>query len=135
MAIVVETSSRIQALLPAIRRTGILFTQTVLGEGGDATVIGYNDEVDKLVDFTSDDDAIEGAIKNLQQGTTGAKLYDALAQAVAALRDRPAARRRVIVTLGRGGGFGEREQTRSSASRCAASQYHDLLGRAVFDFR
>jgi VWFA-related protein len=99
MAIVVETSSRIQALLPAIRRTGILFTQTVLGEGGDATVIGYNDEVDKLLGFTSDEDAIEGAIKNLQQGTTGAKLYDALAQAVAALRDRPVERRRVIVTL------------------------------------
>ncbi len=68
MAIVVETSSRIQALLPAIRRTGIIFTQTVLGEGGDATVIGYNDEVKKLVDFTSDQDAIEGAIKNVQQG-------------------------------------------------------------------
>ena len=99
MAIVVETSSRIQALLPAIRRTGILFTQTVLGEGGDATVIGYNDEVDKLLDFTSDEDAIEGAIKNLQQGTSGAKLYDALGEAVSALRNRPAARRRVIVTL------------------------------------
>ena len=99
MAIVVETSSRIQALLPAIQRTGILFTQTVLGEGGDATVIGYNDEVDKLLDFTSDEDAIEGTIKNLQQGTTGAKLYDALAEAVAALRNRPADRRRVIVTL------------------------------------
>jgi VWFA-related protein len=99
MAIVVETSSRIQALLPEIRRTGILFTQTVLGEGGDATVIGYNDEVDKLLDFTSDDDAIENTIKNLQQGTTGAKLYDALAEAVAALRDRPIERRRVIVTL------------------------------------
>ncbi len=99
MAIVVETSSRIQALLPAIRRTGILFTQTVLGEGGDATVIGYNDEVDKLLDFTSDDDAIEATIKNLHQGTTGAKLYDALAEAVAALRNRPADRRRVIVTL------------------------------------
>jgi VWFA-related protein len=99
MAIVVETSSRIQVLLPAIRRTGILFTQTVLGEGGDATVIGYNDEVDKLLDFTSDEDAIEGAIKNLQQGTSGVKLYDALGEAVSALRNRPAGRRRVIVTL------------------------------------
>jgi VWFA-related protein len=99
LAIVIETSSHIQALLPEIRRTGILFTQTVLGEGGDATVIGYNDEVDKLLAFTSDEDAIEGAIKNLQQGTSGAKLYDALGEAVSELRDRPAARRRVIVTL------------------------------------
>ena len=99
MAIVVETSSRIQALLPAIRRTGILFTQAVLGEGGDATVIGYNDEVDKLLDFTGNQDAIEGSIKNLQQGTSGAKLYDALAKAVAELRNRPVARRRVIFTV------------------------------------
>ena len=135
MAIVVETSSRIQALLPAIRRTGILFTQTVLGEGGDATVIGYNDEVDKLLDFTSDEDAIEGAIKNLQQGTSGAKLYDALAEAVAALRNRPAARRRVIVTLAEAVDTGSEEQTRPSAARRAASQYHRLLGRAFLDGR
>ena len=30
VAFVVETSSRIEALLPAMRRTGILFTQTVM---------------------------------------------------------------------------------------------------------
>src|SRR5256885_1477554 len=44
VAIVVETSSRIEALLPGIRRTGILFTQTVLGESGDAAVIGFDDQ-------------------------------------------------------------------------------------------
>jgi VWFA-related protein len=100
LAIVVETSSRIEALLPAMRRTGILFTQTVVGADGDATVIGYNDQVDKLLDFTADEDAIEGTIKNLQQGTSGAKLYDALAEAVTALRSRPDSSRRVIVVLG-----------------------------------
>jgi len=99
LAIVVETSSRIQVLLPAIRRTGILFTQTVLGESGDATVIGYNDEVSKLLAFTSDQDAIENTIKNLQQGTPGAHLYDALSEAVSELRDRPESRRRVIITM------------------------------------
>lgn len=99
VAIVVETSARIEALLPAIRRTGILFTQTVLGSEGDATVIGYNEQVDKLLDFTSNEDAIEKTIKNLQKGRDGAHLYDALAEAVAALRNRPAARRRVIISV------------------------------------
>jgi VWFA-related protein len=99
VVIVVETSSHIEALLPAIRKTGILFTQTVLGDDGDAAVIGYNDQVDKLLEFTSNQDAIENTIKNLQKGTDGMKLYDALGEAVAELRNRPAARRRVIITL------------------------------------
>ena len=99
VAIVVERSSRIEALLPAIRRTGILFTQTVLGPEGDATVIGYDDEVMKLIGFTSDHDAIEKTFGNLQKGGSGVRLYDALEQAVVALRDRPAERRRVIITV------------------------------------
>ena len=99
LAIVVETSSRIEPLLPAIRKTGILFTQTVMGADGDAAVIGYNDQVDKLLDFTSDEDAVENTIKKLQKGTDGAKLYDALGEAVSELSRRPAARRRVIITL------------------------------------
>ena len=99
MAFVVETSSRIESLLPALRRTGILFTQSVLGEGGEGTVIGYNDAVTNLLDFTKNSDAIEKTFTDLKRGTSGVRLYDALFQAVRALRDRPAARRRVIVTL------------------------------------
>jgi VWFA-related protein len=99
LAIVVETSSRIEALLPDIQKSGILFTQTVIGANGDAAVIGYNDEVDPLLGFTSNEDAIENTIKNLQKGTDGAHLYDALAEAVSELSRRPADRRRVIVTL------------------------------------
>ena len=98
-AIVMETSSRIEPLLPAIRRTGILFTQTVLGQGGDATIIGYDDHVSSLLDFTEDRDAIEKTITNLKSGQSGARLYEALSKAVDALRNRPAGRRRVIVTV------------------------------------
>lgn len=99
LAIVAETSSRIEALLPAIRRTGTLFTQSVLGENGEAAVVGYNDTVTKLLDFTSDYDSIEHTFSNLKEGSSGVRLYDGLSQAVRLLRDRPAARRRVIVAL------------------------------------
>jgi VWFA-related protein len=99
VAFVIETSSRIEALLPAMRRTGILFTQTVLGENAEASVIGFHDAVNKLLDFTGNSDAIEKTFTDLKRGTSGARLYDGLSQAVRILRDRPAARRRVIVTL------------------------------------
>src|SRR6266853_6365376 len=95
-AIVIETSSRIQGLLPLIRRTGILFTETILGENGEAAVFAYDDNVNTLLDFTSDHDAIEKTVANLREGTSGACLYDALSEAAGVLRNRPAARRRVI---------------------------------------
>jgi VWFA-related protein len=98
-AIVIETSSRILGLLPLIRPTGILFTNTILGETGEAAVFGYNDNVDKLLDFTSDHNAIEKTVSTIQASTSGACLYDALSQAGDVLRNRPASRRKVIITL------------------------------------
>jgi VWFA-related protein len=98
-AIVIETRSRILGLLPLIRRTGILFTKTILGETGEAAVIGYNDNVEKLLDFTNDQDAIEKTIGSLQEGTSGACLYDALSESADLLRNRPASRRKVIIAL------------------------------------
>ena len=99
VVILVETSSRIEALLPAVRKTGILFTQTVLGPTGEAAVLGFNDTVDALLPFTADPDQVEKTVSALRMGTSGARLYDALSSAIALLRNRPASRRRVIVAV------------------------------------
>ena len=99
VVVVMETSSRIEALFPSLRRTGILFTETVVGENGDAAVIGYDDQINRLHDFTSDHDAIQKTITDLKPGNSGARLYDALSSAVGMLKDRPASRRRVIITV------------------------------------
>ena len=105
LVILIETSSRIEALLPQVRKTGILFTQTVMGPNGEAAVVGFNDSVDKLQDFTTDGDLIEKTIAHLGEGTSGSKLYDAMAVGVEMLSGRPEAtpdkpgRRRVMMVL------------------------------------
>lgn len=105
LVILIETSSRIEPLMPQIRKTGILFTQTVIGQTGEAAVVDFNDSVDKLQDFTSNTDKIENTIANLSVGTSGSKLYDAMAAGVEMLSDRPQAtrdmpgRRRVLLIL------------------------------------
>ncbi len=105
MVILIETSSRIAPLLPAMTKTGILFTQTVMGSTGEAAVIGFNDSVDKLQDFTTNGDLIEKTIAHLGVGTSGSKLYDAMAVGVEMLSGRPQAtaekpgRRRVLMIL------------------------------------
>ena len=106
VAIVIENSARIEGLLPLIRRTGILFTETILGENGEAAVFAYDDNVITLLDFTSDHDAIEKTVANLREGTSGACLYDALSEAAGVLRNRPASRRRVIIALAEAAGTG-----------------------------
>ena len=105
LVILIETSSRIGPILPQMRKTGILFTQTVMGSTGEAAVVGFNDGVDKLQDFTTSGDLIEGTIAHLAEGTSGSKLYDAMSVGVEMLTGRPQAtadrpgRRRVLMIL------------------------------------
>lgn len=105
LVILMETSSRIEAILPEIRKTGILLTQTVIGSTGEAAVVGFNDGVDKLQDFTANGDLIESTVAHLGEGTSGLKLYDAMAVGVEMLTGRPQAtadkpgRRRVLMIL------------------------------------
>jgi VWFA-related protein len=106
VVILIETSSRIEPLLPQMRKTGILFTQTVTGPEGEAAVVGFNDAVDKLQDFTTNGDSIENVVTQLQSGSSGSRLYDAMAVGVDMLGGRlpqPTAekpgRRRVMLIL------------------------------------
>jgi VWFA-related protein len=89
LVILVESSSRISPILPEIRRTGIVLTQTVMGPAGEAAVVVFNDSVDKLQEFTSSADQIESAIAHLAEGTSGSKLYDAMSVGVEMLIGRP----------------------------------------------
>jgi VWFA-related protein len=105
VVVLLETSSRIDPFLAQIRKTGTLFTQVVIGADGEGAVVGFNDAVDKLQDFTKDTDAIEHSISNLQTGSAGSRLYDAMLIAVDMLSKRPqptaenAGRRRVLFVL------------------------------------
>jgi VWFA-related protein len=105
VVILMETSSRIDSIFPEMRKTGILFTQTVMGPSGEAAVVGFNDSVDKLQDFTADDAAIEKTIGGMREGTSGSRLYDAMGVAVEMLTSRPQAsanapgRRRILFIM------------------------------------
>lgn len=75
--LVFETSSRIAPLLPTVQKSAIVFTQTVVGPSGQAAVISYDDAVNTVLPFSTDNDKIEKTIANLKPGNSGARLYDA----------------------------------------------------------
>src|SRR6202140_4374101 len=108
--LVFETSSRIAPLLPAIQKSAIVFTQTIVGPSGEAAVLSYDNSIKTLLPFSTDNDKIEKTIANLQPGNSGARLYDALAIAVGLLRDRPTERRRAIIVVGEASDSGSEEK-------------------------
>jgi VWFA-related protein len=108
--LVFETSSRIAPLLPAVQKSAIVFTQTVVGPSGEGAVLSYDDSVNRLLPFSKDNDKIEKTIANLKPGNSGARLYDALSTAVGLLRDRPMERRRAIIVVGEASDSGSEEK-------------------------
>jgi VWFA-related protein len=97
---VFETSSRIQPLLPAIQKSAIIFTQTIVGPSGSGAVVSYDSSVNTLLPFSTDPDKIEKTIANLKPGNSGAHVYDALSSAVGLLRAENSGKRRAIVVVG-----------------------------------
>jgi VWFA-related protein len=100
VVLLLESSSRVAALLPAVRKSAIVFTQTVIGPSGVAAVMGYDNGIQRLQPFTANHDWIEKAITTLKTGNSGARLYDAMSNAVGLLRAQPAQRRRVLIVAG-----------------------------------
>jgi VWFA-related protein len=100
IVLLVETSSHVEPMLPAIRRAGIVFTDTVIGKTGEAAVLGYDDEVTVIEPFTSNSDQLQKTINQLPVGTSGIRLHDAMARGISMLKERPLERRRVLMIIG-----------------------------------
>ena len=103
--VIIESSSRVEPMLPRVRKSGIVISQTVMGPSAEAAVLAFNDDIQKLQDFTANPDAVEKAVATVKTGTSGAKLYDAMAQGVEMLTSRPEptadspGRRRILLVI------------------------------------
>jgi VWFA-related protein len=100
VALVMETSSHIQMMSPAIRGMGTVFTETVMALEGRAAVITYDSTVEVRQPFTEDHDAVERAISKVEFNASEMRLYDAMSTAVDLLKMQPPNFRRVILIVG-----------------------------------
>jgi VWFA-related protein len=100
VVLVLETSSRLQAMIPAIHSLGSIFTETVMALGGEGAVVTYDSTVDVRQTFTPDHDAIHKAIASTTFTGLGTNLYDAMAAAVQLSAAQPPTRRRIMLIVG-----------------------------------
>ena len=115
LVVVVETSARTGPILPQIRKSGILISQTVMGPTGEGAVVAYDDHVRTLLDFTTSTDEMDRTMSRLQEGSSGSRLFDAMSKAVEMLRARPEVsetdlgHRRVMLVIGEAHDSGSEE--------------------------
>jgi VWFA-related protein len=88
VVILVETSSRVDSFLPQLQKTGILFTEQVMGPDAEAAVVGFDSSLNTLQGFTRSHDAIEAAFSGLKTGDSGVCLFDAMSAGVEMLSFR-----------------------------------------------
>jgi len=100
VALVIETSSHIRMMAPAIQGMASVFTETVMALEGRAAVITYDRTVEVRQPFTEDHDAVAGAIKKVEFKEPEMRLYDAMATAVSQLKMQPPNYRRIMLILG-----------------------------------
>ena len=87
VVLLVETSDRVQPMLPAIRKAGIVFTQSILGGTGEGAVIGFGNEVRLVQPFTTNHDKLEKSIAKLTEDGSASHLFDAMALRAAQLEN------------------------------------------------
>jgi VWFA-related protein len=100
VALVIDTSSRLHVMVPAIHSMASVFTETVMALDGEAAVLTYDSTVQVLQPFTTDHDAVGRAIKETNFDVPEMSLYDGMVKAVDLLRTRPPARRRIMLVIG-----------------------------------
>ena len=100
IVLLVETSSRVEPMLSAIQRAGVVFTSTVMGKTGETAVLGYDDDVTVIEPFTPDSDRVQTLINHLALGTSGLRLYDAMVRGISLLKECPPPRRRILMVIG-----------------------------------
>ena len=106
IVVVVEISTRIDPMLPQLKKLGIVFAEQVMGPEGEAAAIAFDDSVHSLQGFTRSHDSVESVFAGLNTTDSGHRLFDAMAEGVALLSDRhkatkenPVPGRRVLLVI------------------------------------
>src|ERR1051326_6558873 len=100
LVVCLQANSKVEGILPQVRKIGNLIAPLIIGDQGEAALIAYDARIRKLQDFTNDPDKITAAVKNIYPGSSSNHMIDAVAEATRMLRSRPGNRRRIILLIG-----------------------------------
>ena len=100
VVILLGVSSRVEPLLPQVKKTAPLFTNMLLGESDEAAILIFDHRVEVVQNFTRDPERVGKVFKDLNPGSsTQSRLTDSMVRALSMLGTRPRGRRKVILAI------------------------------------
>ena len=100
VVILLGISSRVESLLPQVKKTAPLFTNMLLGENDEAAILIFDHRVEVVQNFTRDPERVRKVFKDLKPGSsTQSRLADSMVRGLSMLGNRPRGRRKVILAI------------------------------------
>lgn len=101
LVVLVQTNKVSVPLIRTLRQASGLFSELLLGPEGELALVTYERDIQTPLPFTTDYNAIRNSLGVLTaHDREPSRLLDGVDEAMRLLRTRPAARRRVILTIG-----------------------------------
>jgi VWFA-related protein len=99
LGIAIQNNVALEGLLPKIHQLGPLLSALVVGDGGEAAVMTFNQRIELVQDFTGDLGRLSRALKQIDLLYNKSHLIDATLQAIRLLENRPPERRRILLLI------------------------------------
>ena len=99
LAVAIQNNNALEGFLPQIHQLGPLLGTLVVGEGGEAAILTFNQKVELIQDFTGDLGRLSHALKLVDTSFSKSHLIDATLQSIRLLKSRPPERRRILLLI------------------------------------
>jgi VWFA-related protein len=99
LVVAVQANSQISAVQPQVAQIGPILETLIMGQGGEAAVVSFEQRVQTLQPFTNDGEKIRRALQNIEFNFTKSRLVDAVLHSIELLKTCPEARRRVLLLI------------------------------------
>jgi VWFA-related protein len=99
LAVAIQNNNALEGVLPQLHQLGPLLGTLVVGDGGEAAILTFNQKVELIQDFTGDLGRLSNALKHLDTAYSKSHLIDATLQSIRLLKSRPTERRRILLLI------------------------------------
>ena len=98
VVLAVQVNQDVREYVPFIKKAGSVVEALLVGDSGEAAVITYGDDITVVKPFGSGD--VQSALSKISTGGRGARAIDAGHRAITLLKERSAARDRILLFIG-----------------------------------
>jgi VWFA-related protein len=124
LAVAIQTNLTVEGILPRIHELGPLLGTLVVGDGGECSIMTFDENVTLLQDFTGDLGRLTYSLHQVESSSGNSRLIDATLRAISLLKQRPSDRRRILLLISETRDQGSENKLRDAV---AAAELNNIL--------